>query len=68
MIIVTLFIHLSYYYPGIDENERLYSKIRELEDKGGLSSSRERGRSFDSLSDLTNIELDLDFNALDKER
>ncbi|KAK1134042.1 hypothetical protein K0M31_011827 [Melipona bicolor] len=53
---------------GIDENERLYSKVRELEDKGGLSSSRERGRSFDSLSDLTNIELDLDFNTLDKER
>lgn len=55
-------------YVGIDENERLYSKVRELEDKGGLSSSRERGRSFDSLSDLTNIELDLDFNTLDKER
>ncbi|XP_050473401.1 myosin phosphatase Rho interacting protein outspread isoform X2 [Bombus vancouverensis nearcticus] len=53
---------------GIDENERLYSKVRELEDKGGLSSSRERGRSFDSLSDLTNIELDLDFDTLDKER
>ncbi|CAK9821946.1 Protein outspread [Anthophora retusa] len=53
---------------GIDENERLYSKVRELEEKGGLSSSRERGRSFDSLSDLTNIELDLDLNSLDKER
>lgn len=46
----------------------MYSKVRELEDKGGLSSSKERGRSFDSLSDLTNIELDLDFNSLDKER
>ncbi|XP_076183646.1 myosin phosphatase Rho interacting protein outspread isoform X2 [Ptiloglossa arizonensis] len=53
---------------GIEENERLYSKVRELEEKGGLSSSRERGRSFDSLSDLTNIELDLDLNSLDKER
>ncbi|XP_017880653.1 protein outspread isoform X2 [Ceratina calcarata] len=53
---------------GIDENERLYNKVRELEDKGGLSSSRERRRSFDSLSDLTNIELDLDLNSLDKER
>ncbi|OAD60839.1 Protein outspread [Eufriesea mexicana] len=53
---------------GIDENERLYSKVRELEDKGGLSAARERGRSFDSLSDLTNIELDLDLNSLDKER
>ncbi|XP_076233527.1 myosin phosphatase Rho interacting protein outspread isoform X1 [Calliopsis andreniformis] len=53
---------------GIDENERLYTKVRELEEKGGLSASRERGRSFDSLSDLTNIELDLDLNSLDKER
>ncbi|XP_076654466.1 myosin phosphatase Rho interacting protein outspread isoform X2 [Halictus rubicundus] len=53
---------------GIEENERLYSKVRELEEKGGLSASRERGRSFDSLSDLTNIELDLDLNSLDKER
>ncbi|XP_076387068.1 myosin phosphatase Rho interacting protein outspread isoform X2 [Megachile rotundata] len=53
---------------GIEENDRLYSKVRELEEKGGLSASRERGRSFDSLSDLTNIELDLDLNALDKER
>ncbi|KZC13253.1 Protein outspread [Dufourea novaeangliae] len=53
---------------GIEENERLYTKVRELEEKGGLSSSRERGRSFDSLSDLTNIELDLDLNSLDKER
>ncbi|XP_053988582.1 protein outspread isoform X2 [Hylaeus volcanicus] len=53
---------------GIEENDRLYGKVRELEEKGGLSSSRERGRSFDSLSDLTNIELDLDLNSLDKER
>ncbi|XP_076227933.1 myosin phosphatase Rho interacting protein outspread isoform X3 [Nomia melanderi] len=53
---------------GIEENERLYTKVRELEEKGGLSASRERGRSFDSLSDLTNIELDLDLNSLDKER
>ncbi|EZA59782.1 Protein outspread [Ooceraea biroi] len=52
---------------SIEENERLYNKVRELE-KGGLSASRERGRSFDSLSDLTNIELDLDLTALDKER
>lgn len=53
---------------GIEENERLYNRVRELEEKNGLSSSRERGRSFDSLSDLTNIELDLDLTALDKER
>ncbi|XP_029033896.2 protein outspread isoform X2 [Osmia bicornis bicornis] len=53
---------------GIEENDRLYTKVRELEEKGGLSASRERGRSFDSLSDLTNIELDLDLNSLDKER
>ncbi|XP_076627210.1 myosin phosphatase Rho interacting protein outspread isoform X2 [Colletes latitarsis] len=53
---------------GIEENERLYGKVRDLEEKGGLSASRERGRSFDSLSDLTNIELDLDLTSLDKER
>ncbi|KAL0120206.1 hypothetical protein PUN28_008096 [Cardiocondyla obscurior] len=53
---------------GIEENERLYNRVRELEEKHGLSASRERGRSFDSLSDLTNIELDLDLTALDKER
>ncbi|XP_018046874.1 PREDICTED: protein outspread isoform X4 [Atta colombica] len=53
---------------GIEENERLYNRVRELEEKNGLSVSRERGRSFDSLSDLTNIELDLDLTALDKER
>ncbi|XP_011881785.1 PREDICTED: uncharacterized protein LOC105569716 isoform X2 [Vollenhovia emeryi] len=53
---------------GIEENERLYNRVRELEGKNGLSASRERGRSFDSLSDLTNIELDLDLTSLDKER
>ncbi|XP_014212324.1 uncharacterized protein LOC106642148 isoform X2 [Copidosoma floridanum] len=53
---------------GIEENERLYARVRELEGKNGLSSSRERGRSYDSLSDLTNIDLDLDLNAFDKER
>nr|KAF7430079.1 hypothetical protein H0235_006477 [Vespula pensylvanica] len=53
---------------GIEENERLYNRVRELEERGGLSGSRERGRSFDSLSDLTNIDLDMDLNMLDKER
>lgn len=53
---------------GIEENERLYNRVRDLEEKNGLSASRERGRSYDSLSDLTNIELDLDLTALDKER
>ena len=42
--------------------------MRELEGKSSLSATRERGRSFDSLSDLTNIDLDLDLNTLDKER
>lgn len=53
---------------GIEENERLYSRVREMEGKGSLSVSRERGRSFDSLSDLTNIDLDLDLSGCDKER
>ncbi|XP_033225493.1 protein outspread isoform X3 [Belonocnema kinseyi] len=53
---------------GIEENDRLYTRVRELEGKSSLSAIRERGRSFDSLSDLTNIDLDLDLNTLDKER
>ncbi|XP_043274219.1 protein outspread isoform X2 [Venturia canescens] len=53
---------------GIEENERLYNRVRELEGKSSLSASRERGRSFDSLSDLTNIDLELDISGFDKER
>ncbi|XP_063226112.1 protein outspread isoform X2 [Bacillus rossius redtenbacheri] len=57
---------------GIEENESLYRRLRELEGRGGAgvlsSSSRERGRSVDSLSDLTNIDLDLDLTEMDKER
>ncbi|CAG2068371.1 unnamed protein product, partial [Timema podura] len=55
---------------GIEENESLYRRLRELEGRGvggNLSSSRERGRSVDSLSDLTNIDLDLDLGEMDKE-
>lgn len=59
---------ILFFISGIEENERLYNRARELEEKNGFSTSRERGRSFDSLSDLTNIELDLDLTALDKER
>lgn len=52
---------------GLEENEGLYGRMRELEGRC-LSSSRERGRSVDSLSDLTNIDLDVDLDNLDKER
>ncbi|KAK6638226.1 hypothetical protein RUM44_008655 [Polyplax serrata] len=52
---------------GLEENEGLYGRMRELEGRC-LSSSRERGRSVDSLSDLTNIDLDIDLDTLDKER
>lgn len=62
-VINVLFLKL-----GIEENEKLYNRVRELEEKNGLVASRERGRSFDSLSDLTHIELDLDLTALNKER
>lgn len=66
---MTIYYSLNIYYSlGIEENERLYNRMREMEEKNGFSASRERGRSFDSLSDLTNIELDLDLAALDKER
>ncbi|XP_011297209.1 protein outspread isoform X2 [Fopius arisanus] len=53
---------------GIEENDRIYERIRELEGKNSLSVSRERGKSFDSLSDLTNIDLDIDLSGFDKER
>lgn len=47
----------------------MYGKLRELEGKSSsLSTARERGRSFDSLSDLTNIDMELDLNTCDKER
>lgn len=52
---------------GLEENEGLYGRMRELEGRC-FSSSRERGRSVDSLSDLTNIDLDIDLDSLDKER
>ena len=65
---------------GIEENEALYRRVRELEGRAGsassgspsgsngLSASREKGRSVDSLSDLTNIDFDLDLTHMDKER
>jgi hypothetical protein len=65
---------------GIEENEALYRRVHELEGRAGstssssgggsngLSASREKGRSVDSLSDLTNIDLDLDLAQIDKER
>jgi hypothetical protein len=65
---------------GIEENEALYRRVRELEGRAGsasgssaggsngLSASREKGRSVDSLSDLTNIDLDLDLTQIDRER
>lgn len=46
----------------------MYGKLRELEGKSSLSTARERRRSFDSLSDLTNIDMELDLHTCDKER
>ncbi|KAL1140988.1 hypothetical protein AAG570_000914, partial [Ranatra chinensis] len=51
---------------GIEENEALYRRIQGLEKP--TMSVRDRARSVDSLSDLTNIDLDLDFSQLEKER
>ncbi|KAK9504636.1 hypothetical protein O3M35_010923 [Rhynocoris fuscipes] len=51
---------------AIDDNEALYRRIRELERPS--SAARDRARSVDSLSDLTNIDLDLDLDKLDKDR
>lgn len=48
----------------------LYRRVRELEGRGIIVSSiREtKARSLDSLSDLTNIDFDMDFSQYDKER
>lgn len=51
---------------AIEENEALYLRVKELEKP--VSSVRDRARSVDSLSDLTNIDLDLNLEQLDKER
>ena len=64
----------------IEENEALYNRVHEMEGRArstssssaggcnGLSASREKGRSVDSLSDLTNIDLDLDLAQIDRDR
>lgn len=56
---------------GIEENESLYRRVRELEGRSvpiSASIRDSRARSLDSLSDLTNIDLDLDTKNMDKER
>ncbi|XP_054268632.1 protein outspread isoform X2 [Macrosteles quadrilineatus] len=54
---------------GIEENDQLYRRLRELDGRpGGPTHSTSRSRSVDSLSDLTNIQLDGDLCDLDKER
>jgi len=56
---------------GIEENESLYRRVRELEGRSvpiNASIRDSRARSLDSLSDLTNIDLDLNTDDMDKER
>ncbi|XP_046680312.1 protein outspread isoform X3 [Homalodisca vitripennis] len=53
---------------GIEENDQLYRRLRDLETRGHHSQPHPRSRSVDSLSDLTNIQLDLDLTQLDKDR
>lgn len=58
---------------GIEENESLYRRVRELEGRSSVpavngSIRDSRARSLDSLSDLTNIDFDLDTENVDKER
>lgn len=56
---------------GIEENESLYRRVRELEGRSvpmNVSIRDSRARSLDSLSDLTNIDLDLNTDNMDKER
>lgn len=53
---------------GIEENDQLYRRLRDLEARGQATPPHPRSRSVDSLSDLTNIQLDLDLAQLDKDR
>lgn len=54
---------------GIEENDQLYLRLRELDTSRGHSlPPHSRSRSVDSLSDLTNIQLDLNLSQLDKDR
>lgn len=49
---------------GIEENDYLYKRLQDFEGKGLINHPI---NSFGSLSDLTNIDLDLDFNIINKE-
>lgn len=51
------------------ENESLYARLSALDAKGSSPVPPTRSRSLDSLSDLTNIDLDIDdIHQLDKDR
>lgn len=51
---------------GIEENDYLYKRLQDFEGKGSLMKDHPIN-SFGSLSDLANIDLDLDFSTINKE-
>lgn len=54
---------------SVKENDNLYAKIRDLEGRVvNESPTREKRKSVGSLSDLTNLNTDLNFESLDKNR
>ncbi|CAH0748547.1 unnamed protein product [Diatraea saccharalis] len=54
---------------SVKENENLYSRIRDLEGRVATESpSREKRKSIGSLSDLANINHDLNLDTLEKSR
>ncbi|CAK1581488.1 unnamed protein product [Parnassius mnemosyne] len=54
---------------SVKENDSLYSRIRELEGRvPSESPSKEKRKSIGSLSDLTNLNQDLNLESLDKNR
>ncbi|XP_014370967.2 protein outspread [Papilio machaon] len=54
---------------SVKENESLYSRIRDLEGRAGSESpSKEKRKSIGSLSDLTNINQDLNLDSLERNR
>ncbi|CAG9114990.1 unnamed protein product [Plutella xylostella] len=54
---------------SVQENDNLYSRIRELESRiVAESPSKEKRKSIGSLSDLSNLNNDLEFESLDKDQ
>ncbi|CAB3221347.1 unnamed protein product [Arctia plantaginis] len=56
---------------SVKENDNLYIRIQDLENRSHVESAsptKEKRKSMDSLSDLTNINQDLDLESLEKDK